>query len=66
MDGLMLLRQLKTDPETRDILIVAVTSYPDKFIKKDALVLGCEAYVVKPINTRTLAGLMSKVAEDRQ
>ncbi len=63
MDGLMLLRQLKADPETRDILVVAVTSYPDKFIKKDALVLGCEAYLVKPINTRTLAAVVSGVAE---
>jgi CheY-like chemotaxis protein len=54
MDGLSLVRKLKSDPETRDILVVAVTSYPERYPKSEALAAGCEAYIAKPINTRTL------------
>lgn len=45
MDGLSLVRKLKADPETRAILVVATTSYPERFPKKDALASGCEAYL---------------------
>ena len=61
MNGLTLVRRLKADAETRDIHIVAVTSYPDRYKKADALAAGCDAYLVKPINTRTLPDLMAKV-----
>src|SRR5437764_478107 len=51
MDGLALARKLKQDPETQDISIVAVTAYPDQFSKKAAMEAGCDAYIVKPIDT---------------
>jgi CheY-like chemotaxis protein len=54
MDGLTLVRKLKADPETRGIHVVVVTSYPDRFTRAQALAAGCDAYLVKPINTRTL------------
>jgi two-component system, cell cycle response regulator len=56
MDGLALVQKLKADPETRDIHIVAVTSYPERYPKGQLLAAGCAAYVTKPINTRTLPG----------
>ena len=62
MDGLSLVRKLKDDPETRDIHIVAVTSYPERWSKTAALEAGCDAYLLKPINTRTLPELMENVA----
>jgi CheY-like chemotaxis protein len=65
MNGLTLVRRLKADPETRDIQVVVVTSYPDRYTKQDALAAGCDAYLVKPINTRTLPGLVGEVAEGR-
>jgi CheY-like chemotaxis protein len=65
MDGLTLVRKLKADPETRDIHVIVATSYPDRFTKKDALTAGCEAYLVKPINTRTLPQMMNDVAGER-
>ena len=61
-DGLTLVRQLRADPETRDIHIVAVTSYPERWSKAAALEAGCDAYVLKPINTRTLPQFMENVA----
>jgi CheY-like chemotaxis protein len=64
MDGLTLVRNLKADPESRSIPIIAVTAYPDRFGKKDALAAGCDAYIVKPIDTRQLPRLVSDVAKD--
>jgi CheY-like chemotaxis protein len=63
MDGLALARKLRTDPYTRDIPIVAVTSYPEKYSRADALAAGCDAYFVKPINTRELSGQLNAFAD---
>jgi two-component system cell cycle response regulator len=63
MDGLTLVRKLKADPETRAIPVVAVTAYLDRFKEKDALAAGCEAYLVKPIDTRKLPRVISDVAK---
>jgi len=54
MNGLELARLLRVDPSTSDILIVAVTSHPERFSKPAALEAGCDAYLVKPLSTRTL------------
>ena len=55
MDGLSLSRLLKADPETRHIPIVAITAVPEIFQKEKALAAGCDAYIIKPIDTRTLS-----------
>jgi CheY-like chemotaxis protein len=65
IDGLTLVRRLKADPDTRDIHVVAVTSYPEAYPKAAALAAGCEAYFVKPINTRELSGQLNAVAAGR-
>lgn len=59
MDGLTLASKLKADPSTRDILIVAVTAYAMKSDEERALAAGCDGYVAKPINTRTLPGIVA-------
>ena len=61
MDGLTLARRLKADPATRDIHIVAVTAYPEEYSKAAALAAGCNAYIVKPINTRKLSDQLSAI-----
>ena len=60
-DGLVLARKLKSDPGTRDIPIVAATSFPEGFPQADVLAAGCNAYLVKPINTRHLPELLQDV-----
>jgi CheY-like chemotaxis protein len=65
-DGLTLARKLKSDPATNDILIVAVTSYPEKFTKADALDAGCDAYLHKPVSTRTLPQTLRAVVENAE
>src|SRR5919106_5808819 len=44
IDGLELTRRLKSDPETRDIVIVAVTAYAMKGDQAKALAAGCDDY----------------------
>ncbi|MBI3970316.1 MAG: response regulator [Chloroflexi bacterium] len=55
MDGLELTRQLKADPATQSIVVVAVTSYAMKGDDQKVLAAGCDGYIPKPLNTRTLA-----------
>jgi two-component system cell cycle response regulator len=62
MHGLELARRLKTDPETRDIHIVAITSFPERFPRAAALAAGCDGYIIKPLNTREIAGQLEQVA----
>jgi CheY-like chemotaxis protein len=46
--------QCRGEPGTRDIPIIAITSFSEEYGKDEALKAGCDAYIVKPINTRTL------------
>ena len=54
VDGLTLTRQLKADPHTKDISIIAATAYAMKGDEERALAAGCDGYVTKPIDTRQL------------
>lgn len=65
MDGLALVRLLKSDPATSDILIVAVTSYPERYPKAKLLAAGCDAYLVKPLSTRTLPQSLMDVVNSK-
>jgi CheY-like chemotaxis protein len=60
VDGIALTRQLKADPETRDIVIVAVTAYAMKGDEERARAAGCDDYVTKPIDTRALPALIAR------
>ena len=54
MDGLTLTRQLKADPATADIPIIAATAYAMKGDEERARAAGCDGYLTKPIDTRQL------------
>ena len=54
IDGFELTRRLKADPQTREITIVAVTSYAMKGDEQRVRDAGCDGYLLKPIDTRTL------------
>lgn len=59
MDGLELARRLKADPANRELLIVAVTASAMKGDEEKALEAGCDGYITKPIDTRTLPKLVA-------
>jgi len=60
MDGLQLTRLLKADPRTRNIVIIAVSAYAMRGDEEKAIDAGCDAYVTKPIDTRTLPTLVAR------
>jgi two-component system, cell cycle response regulator DivK len=62
LDGLTLVRRLKADPDSRLIPIVAVTAFPDLWGRQNALDAGCDEYLLKPVDTRSLAGRLAAIA----
>ena len=60
IDGLELTRRLKSNAETRGIIVVAVTAYAMKGDRDRALAAGCDDYVTKPIDTRALPALVAR------
>jgi CheY-like chemotaxis protein len=59
-DGLTLSRRLKADPATRGIVILALTAYAMKGDEERVRAAGCDGYVSKPIDTRTLPDLVAR------
>jgi len=60
MDGLELTRRLKSDPATRDAIVVALTAYAMKGDEERALNAGCDGYIPKPINTTLLPEIVAE------
>ena len=60
IDGLTLTRQLKNDPRTRDITIIALTAYAMKGDDAQAYASGCSGYISKPIDTRSFPHEIAK------
>ncbi len=55
LDGLSATRILREDAQTKDIPIVAVTSFAMEGDRQKVLDAGCTGYISKPLNTRTFA-----------
>jgi CheY-like chemotaxis protein len=55
MDGLELTRRLKADPRYRHLPVVALTASAMKGDAARILEAGCDAYIAKPIDTRSLS-----------
>jgi CheY-like chemotaxis protein len=55
IDGLTFTRQLKADPVTAHIPVVALTALAMAGDRDRTLAAGCAGYISKPINTRTFA-----------
>ena len=63
LDGVTLARQLKADPATREIPVLAMTAYARLEDQERAMAAGCDGYLRKPLDTqgllRTVARLMA-------
>jgi CheY-like chemotaxis protein len=59
MDGLTLTRMLKQSDETQDIVIVALTAFAMKGDEELAMQAGCDGYITKPIDTRTISSIVA-------
>lgn len=65
MDGLTLTRRLKASPATRDIVVLALTAYAMKGDEQRVLDAGCDGYVAKPVDTRTLPQVVATYLDHR-
>jgi CheY-like chemotaxis protein len=65
MDGLTLTRHLRSQETTRRIPIVALTAFAMKRDEERAMEAGCDAYIVKPIDTRKLPVLLAELLKDQ-
>jgi CheY-like chemotaxis protein len=63
MDGLSLTRQLKGNPGTSHIWIVALSAFAMKGDDQKAFEAGCDGYITKPIDTRKLPGQIAEFEE---
>lgn len=55
VNGVVLTQQLKADPATRQIVVVAFTAYAMKEDRAKLLAAGFDDYLPKPINVATFA-----------
>lgn len=60
IDGLELTRRLKNDPATRELIVVAMTSYAMRGDEEQAYAAGCDGYLAKPIDTRTFPATVAQ------
>lgn len=63
IDGLELTRRLKADSTTEQIIIIGLTAYAMKGDEERILAAGCDGYIAKPIDTRTLPHLIATMIE---
>jgi CheY-like chemotaxis protein len=60
-DGLALTRQLKADPATATIPVVALTAHARTEDREAALAAGCSYWITKPLDTHLLAHTLRQV-----
>ena len=65
MDGLEMTRRIKQDERTRDIAVVALTAFAMKGDEQKAMDAGCDGYITKPIDTRTLGNRIRQLLARR-
>jgi len=58
MDGLELTRQLRADPQFDDVIILALTAFAMAADEQKAKEAGCDGFVTKPLDTRSLPELV--------
>jgi CheY-like chemotaxis protein len=65
MDGLEMTRKIKSAAHTKDITVVALTAFAMKGDEQKAMEAGCDGYIIKPIDTRTLGETIRKYLDAR-
>lgn len=65
MDGLEFTRRVKDNAATRDIMVVALTAFATKGDEQKATDAGCDGYITKPIDTRSLGARIRKYLDRR-
>jgi CheY-like chemotaxis protein len=66
VDGWEAARRLKSNPQTRDIPIIALSAHALAGEREKALVAGCDEFDVKPIEFDRLLATMRRVVASRK
>jgi len=61
MNGYDAIKILKSDPVTKDIKVIAVTSFAMAGDREKVLAAGFDDYISKPLNTRELPELVKRL-----
>jgi two-component system cell cycle response regulator DivK len=62
MDGFTTIAQLKEDPATKTIKVLALTSFAMKGDREKIMQAGFDDYIAKPLDTRKLPEIVKKYA----
>jgi CheY-like chemotaxis protein len=65
MDGFAAARQLRADPQTRDVYIQCVTALNFEAARQAAQEAGCDGYLTKPYDTDELLGVVRVAVSTR-
>ncbi|MBN2379450.1 response regulator [candidate division WOR-3 bacterium] len=65
MDGYEATQIIKSDPDLKEIPVIAVTAICGLSDEKKVLEYGCDGYINKPVNTRTLADQIAGYLEGK-
>jgi CheY-like chemotaxis protein len=66
MDGLCATKELKANPATRHLTVVGLTARAMKGDQEIALKAGCDGYLTKPIDSRTLVQTITQFIESAE
>jgi two-component system cell cycle response regulator DivK len=66
VDGYEVTRRLRRQPVTQHIPVIALTAHAMAGEKERAAEAGCDGYISKPVNTRTLVGEIMPYLTDRE
>jgi DNA-binding response OmpR family regulator len=59
--GITLIRRLRAEPAIQPVPILAVSAYSERFPHSAQLEAGCDAFIAKPFDTRTLVAQAEKL-----
>ncbi len=60
MDGLQAVAQLKADPQTRNIPVIALTALAMNGDEERIRAAGCAGYIAKPLHSRSLISTVTQ------
>jgi two-component system, cell cycle response regulator DivK len=66
MNGIEALRQLRSDPATRDIPVMAVTASAMTYDRQKIMAAGFDGYQSKPISVRPFLEAVAQMLEQRR